>query len=137
MSQVTEQSVRFQTALASIMLIQSSAVLDLTDDDFDCLTSNNVWIDTDRARARRCFVTGRVGAGGACGGAHLRAVGFDVGNEEASEDIGGNVSTDEDGAVVVVARNDGSIAKFLEALEVVDGALAKRGGALKFFRCRS
>src|SRR2546428_2313623 len=54
MSQVTEQSVRFQTALASIKLIQASAVLDLTEDDFDFLTSNNVWIVTDRSRARRC-----------------------------------------------------------------------------------
>src|SRR5437762_534031 len=35
MSQVTEQSVRFQTALASIKLIQASAVLDLTEDDFE------------------------------------------------------------------------------------------------------
>src|SRR5699024_7572093 len=54
MSQVTEQSVRFQTALASIKLTQASAVLDLTEDDFDFLTSNNVWIATDRSRARRC-----------------------------------------------------------------------------------
>src|SRR5256885_9572954 len=54
MSQVTEQSVRFQTALASIKLIQASAVLDLTEDDCDCLTSNQVWIATDRSRARRC-----------------------------------------------------------------------------------
>src|SRR5712691_12902893 len=54
MSQVTEQSVRFQTALASIKLIQASAVLDLTEDAFDFLTSNNVWIATDRSRARRC-----------------------------------------------------------------------------------
>src|SRR2546429_1686302 len=54
MSQVTEQSVRFQTALASIKLIQVSAVLDLTDDDVDFLTSNKVWIATDRSRARRC-----------------------------------------------------------------------------------
>src|SRR5262245_64678727 len=46
MSQVTEQSVRFQTALASIKLIQASAVLDLTEDDFDFLTSNKVWIAT-------------------------------------------------------------------------------------------
>src|SRR5215471_10437217 len=53
MSQVTEQSVRFQTALASIKLIQASAVLDLTEDDFDILTSNKVWIATDRSRARR------------------------------------------------------------------------------------
>src|SRR5262245_6523823 len=54
MSQVTEQSVRFQTALASIKIIQASAVLDLTEDDFDFLTSNKVWIATDRSRARRC-----------------------------------------------------------------------------------
>src|SRR5499427_10208446 len=54
MSQVTEQSVRFQTALASIKLIQASAVLDLTGDDFDFLTSNKVWIAIDRSRARRC-----------------------------------------------------------------------------------
>src|SRR2546430_7591864 len=54
MSQVTEQSVRFQTALASIKVIQASGVLDLTEDDFDFLTSNKVWIATDRSRARRC-----------------------------------------------------------------------------------
>src|SRR5258708_5935028 len=54
MTQVTEQSVRFQTALASIKLIQASAVLDLTEDDFAFLTSNKVWIATDRSRARRC-----------------------------------------------------------------------------------
>src|SRR5262244_332416 len=54
MSQVTEQSVRFQTALASIKLIQASAVLDLTEDEFDFLTSNKGWIATDRSRARRC-----------------------------------------------------------------------------------
>src|SRR5712664_4334352 len=54
MSQVTEKSVRFQTALAAIKLIQASAVLDLTEDDFAFLTSNTVWIATDRSRARRC-----------------------------------------------------------------------------------
>src|SRR5437867_13392859 len=54
MSQVTEQSVRFQTALASIKLIQASAVLDLTEDEFDFLTSKKVWIATARSRARRC-----------------------------------------------------------------------------------
>src|SRR5258708_40237624 len=54
MSQVTEQSVRFKTALASIKLIQASAVLDLTEDDFDFLTRNKDWLATDRSRARRC-----------------------------------------------------------------------------------
>src|SRR5215472_807667 len=68
MSQVTEQSVRFQTALASIKLIQASAVFDLTEDDFDFLTSNKVWIATDRSRARRC--------GEACGYGTLGVVGY-------------------------------------------------------------
>src|SRR2546427_6714220 len=54
MSQVTEQSVPVQTAWASIKLIQAAAVLDLTEDDFDFLTSNEVWIADDRSRARRC-----------------------------------------------------------------------------------
>src|SRR5260370_35127838 len=54
MSQLTEQSVHFQPALPSIMLIQASAVLDLTEDDFDFLPRNKVWIATDRSRARRC-----------------------------------------------------------------------------------
>src|SRR2546422_9325120 len=54
MSQVTDQSVRFQTAVASIKLMQASAVLDFTEDDCDFLTSNKFWIATDRSRARRC-----------------------------------------------------------------------------------
>src|SRR5256885_3298378 len=47
MSQVTEQSVRFQTALASIKLIQASAVLDLAEDDFDFLTSNRFFFQAE------------------------------------------------------------------------------------------
>src|SRR2546430_660450 len=54
MSQVTEQSVRFQTALASIKLIEASTFLNLTEDDFDFITSNIVCITTDRFSARRC-----------------------------------------------------------------------------------
>src|SRR5258708_7323209 len=54
MSQVTEQSVRFQTALASIKLIQAPAVLDLSEVALDFLTGNKVWSATQRSRARRC-----------------------------------------------------------------------------------
>src|SRR5476649_3037850 len=54
MSHITKQFLRFLTALASIKLIQASAVLDLTEDDFDFLTSNKVWIATDRSRDRLC-----------------------------------------------------------------------------------
>ena len=48
-----ESAVAFQTALACIVLIQASSVLDLTEDDFEFLTSDRVWIATDRSRARR------------------------------------------------------------------------------------
>src|SRR5256885_202778 len=68
MSQVTEQSVRFQTALASIMLIHASAVLVLPEDDCDFLTRNKVWIAADRSRARRCVE--------ACGYGTLDCVGY-------------------------------------------------------------
>src|SRR5260370_39903307 len=54
MSQVTEPSVRLQTALASITLIKASAVLALTAGAFDFLTRNKFWIATARSRARRC-----------------------------------------------------------------------------------
>src|SRR5437762_2917949 len=54
MSQVTEQSVRFQTALASIKLIQASAVLDLPADHFGLLASSRGWLAPDRCRGRRC-----------------------------------------------------------------------------------
>src|SRR5699024_3819974 len=54
MSQVTEQSLHFQTALASIKLIQASAVFVLTEDDFDFLTRIIVWMCTERSHSRRC-----------------------------------------------------------------------------------
>src|SRR5262249_55921340 len=41
------------SCLACIQLLQASAVLDLTEDDFDFLTSNKVWIATGRSRGRR------------------------------------------------------------------------------------
>ncbi|QBZ71562.1 external scaffolding protein [Escherichia phage Lilledu] len=48
-----ESAVAFQTAIASIKMIQASSVLDLTEDDFEFLTGDRVWIATDRSRARR------------------------------------------------------------------------------------
>src|SRR5205823_3214451 len=71
MSQVTEQSVRFQTALASIKLIQASAVLDLTEDDFDRSEERRVgkecrsrW-SADRER-KKGYTSGRRIAPGRC-----------------------------------------------------------------------
>src|SRR5256885_1899878 len=68
MSQVTEQSVHFQTALASIKLNHASAVLDLTEDDFDCLPSKKVWVASDCCCARRCVED--------CGYGRLDLVGY-------------------------------------------------------------
>ena len=55
MSKANESTVAFATAIASIKLIQASSVLDLTEDDFDFLTRDRVWIATDRSRARRAI----------------------------------------------------------------------------------
>src|SRR5438046_105634 len=40
--------------LFALSLHDALPILDLTEDDFDFLTSNKVWIATDRSRARRC-----------------------------------------------------------------------------------
>ncbi len=86
---------------------------------------------------------GGVGALGAGGGAHLGAVGLDVGNEEAVEDIGGGVAGEEDGAVVVVGGDDGGVAQSVEAIEIIDacacgrlGAFEVLGSRLRRCRCR-
>src|SRR5437879_7556297 len=45
---------RHTRSVSAFLLNRSSDLLDLTEDDFDFLTSNKVWIATDRSRARRC-----------------------------------------------------------------------------------
>src|SRR5687768_17833242 len=42
------------TDIYTLSLHDALPILDLTEDDFDFLTSNKVWIATDRSRARRC-----------------------------------------------------------------------------------
>src|SRR5437763_1188173 len=54
MSQVTEQSVRFQTALASIKLIQASAVWVLTEVVLDFRRGNKVGMATAASLVGRC-----------------------------------------------------------------------------------
>ena len=58
--------------------------------------------DVEEVRQDGSVKAGGIGSLGASGGAHLGAVGFDVGDEEAVEDVGGGVAAEEDGAVVVV-----------------------------------
>src|SRR5260370_2740863 len=45
---------RHTRSVSAFLLNRSFDLLDLTEDDFDFLTSNKVWIATDRSRARRC-----------------------------------------------------------------------------------
>lgn len=44
---------RYKTAMASIKMCQHGGYLDLESDDYEFLTQPNLWIATDRARARR------------------------------------------------------------------------------------
>ena len=46
--------VNFATSVAALKMIKQTAVLDLTEEDFDFLTGDKIWIATDRNRARRC-----------------------------------------------------------------------------------
>src|SRR5262249_37695804 len=80
MSQVTEQSVRFQTALASIKLIQASAVLDLTEDDFDFLTSNKVWIVMTRKVSAEVDLVHQQTQNQRYGSSHIGATAKDISN---------------------------------------------------------
>src|SRR5690242_21291506 len=52
MSQVTEQSVRFQSALASIKLIHASVVFDVTEDDYNYTLSLHDALPICRPRSR-------------------------------------------------------------------------------------
>ena len=90
-------------------------------------------VTSEHVRQNARLVAGGVGAAGAGGGAHLGAVGLDVGDEEAGEDVGDGVSAEEDGTMVVLGGDDGRVAQLLEALKVVDDAFAKGGGALEVF----
>src|SRR3546814_20204925 len=50
----TVLSVRYQSAVSSSKVLQASAVLDVTEDACDVLSSNKVLIATELSRARRC-----------------------------------------------------------------------------------
>src|SRR5258706_40437 len=54
MSQFTEQSGLLKTALTSFKIIKAFAVLVLTEDYLNFLTSIKVWIATDLSSPRRC-----------------------------------------------------------------------------------
>ena len=46
--------VNYATSVAALRMLQASAALDITEEDFDFLTGDKIWIATDRNRARRC-----------------------------------------------------------------------------------
>ncbi|AAZ49043.1 gpD [Enterobacteria phage NC3] len=54
MSNFVATDVNFATSVAALKMLQASAVLDITEEDFDFLTGDKIWIATDRNRARRC-----------------------------------------------------------------------------------
>lgn len=52
---LTATDVTFATSVAALRQIQEAAVLDLTQEDFDFLIGEKIWLATDRNRARRCI----------------------------------------------------------------------------------
>lgn len=56
------QGIHYRNALAAIKMVGASAVLDLTEDDFNFLINDKLWIATDRTRARRCVEAAIYGA---------------------------------------------------------------------------
>ena len=57
-----KSSVAYRTALASIKLLREASVIDLTEDDYDFLTRDSLWLPIDRSRARRCIEAAVYGA---------------------------------------------------------------------------
>lgn len=49
-----ESTVTYATSMAAIKLLNESAALDMTQDDFDFFVGDRIWLATDRSRARRC-----------------------------------------------------------------------------------
>ena len=45
---------RYATCVAAISMLNESAALDMTQDDFNFFTGDRIWLSTDRSRARRC-----------------------------------------------------------------------------------
>lgn len=52
----------YRTALASFKLVRETSVIDLTEDDFEFLTGDRLWLVSDRSRARRCVESAVYGA---------------------------------------------------------------------------
>lgn len=48
-------SIRYASALAAIKLTAENGQLDMTPEQFDFLTSDRPWINTERSEARRCL----------------------------------------------------------------------------------
>lgn len=62
-----KHTLNYQTALASIRLLNEASILDLTPDDYDFLTSqgayeDKLWLPVDRNRAARCVEAAVYGA---------------------------------------------------------------------------
>lgn len=48
------QDVTYATSMAAIRMLNQHAALDMTQDDYDFFTRDQIWLATDRSRARRC-----------------------------------------------------------------------------------
>lgn len=59
--------VRYMTSVAALRMMNQSAALDMTPDDYEFFTSDRIWTSVDRSRARRCVEAAVYGTLDFCG----------------------------------------------------------------------
>lgn len=59
--------IRYATSIAALRLLNDSAALDMTPDDYAFFTGNRMWLAVDRSRARRCVEAAVYGTLDFCG----------------------------------------------------------------------
>ncbi|MGL4755681.1 MAG: hypothetical protein ACRCXB_25250 [Aeromonadaceae bacterium] len=58
---------RYATSIAALKMLNQSAALDMTPDDYEFFTGDRIWLATDRSRARRCVEAAVYGTLDFCG----------------------------------------------------------------------
>lgn len=58
---------RYATSVAALQMLNESAALDMTQDDYDFFVAPRLWLSTDRSRARRCIEAAVYGTLDFCG----------------------------------------------------------------------
>lgn len=67
MNPMNTTGIRYATSVAALKLLNESAALDMTPDDYEFFTGSRIWLALDRSRARRCVEAAVYGTLDFCG----------------------------------------------------------------------